>query len=103
MAAPTTRAELIEYGKRQLGHPVLEINVADEQIEDALDDTFTLYQDRHMDGVELMYLKYKVTEDLVDRIKARRDDVATGITTTTASTTITGIGATTHTFEENQR
>mgnify|MGYP003125157899 CR=1 FL=1 len=39
MAAPTTRAELIEYGKRQLGHPVLEINVADEQIEDALDDT----------------------------------------------------------------
>ena len=102
MASPTTRAELIEYGKRQLGHPVLEINVADEQIEDALDDTFTLYQDRHMDGVELMYLKYKVTEDLVDRIKARRDDVATGITTTTASTTITGIGATTHTFEENQ-
>ena len=102
MAAPTTRSELIEYGKRQLGHPVLEINVADEQIEDALDDTFTLYQDRHMDGVELMYLKYKVTEDLVDRIKARRDDVATGITTTTASTTITGIGATTHTFEENQ-
>ena len=102
MATPTTRAELIEYGKRQLGHPVLEINVADEQIEDALDDTFILYQDRHMDGVELMYLKYKVTEDFVDRIKARRDDVATGITTTTASTTITGIGATTHTFEENQ-
>ena len=39
MAQPNTRQELIDYGKRQLGAPVLEINVADEQIEDALDDT----------------------------------------------------------------
>ena len=60
---PSTRQELIEYGKRQLGHPVLEINVADEQIEDNLDDVFTLYQDRHMDGVEKMYLKHKITKD----------------------------------------
>ena len=56
MAQPNTRQGLIEYGKRQLGAPVLEINVADEQIEDALDDTIIFYQDRHMDGVEKMYL-----------------------------------------------
>ena len=52
MANPSTRQELVEYAKRQLGHPVLEINVADEQIEDNLDDTIIFYQDRHMDGVE---------------------------------------------------
>ena len=39
MASPSTRAGLVEYGKRQLGFPVLEINIADEQIEDLIDDT----------------------------------------------------------------
>ena len=34
MAQPSTRSELITYAKRQLGAPVLEINVADEQVED---------------------------------------------------------------------
>ena len=35
MAQPATRQELIDYGKRQLGSPVLEINVAEEQLDDA--------------------------------------------------------------------
>ena len=38
MAQPSTRGELIDYCKRQLGAPVLEINVADEQIEDIVYD-----------------------------------------------------------------
>ena len=38
MSQPSTRSELITYAKRQLGAPVLEINVADEQVEDLLDD-----------------------------------------------------------------
>ncbi len=99
---PSTRQELIEYGKRQLGHPVLEINVADEQIEDNLDDTFTLYQDRHMDGVEMIYMKHKVTQQLIDQIGAGADEKFVGLTTTTTSATITGIGSTTFDFEENQ-
>ena len=33
MAQPASRSELIAYCKRQLGAPVLEINVADEQID----------------------------------------------------------------------
>ena len=99
---PTTRQELIEYGKRQLGHPVLEINVADEQIEDNLDDTFTLYQDRHMDGVEMIYMKHKLTQQLIDQIGAGADEKYVGLTTTTTSATITGIGSTTFDFEENQ-
>ena len=37
MAQPSTRSELITYAKRQLGAPVLEINVADEQVDDILD------------------------------------------------------------------
>ena len=47
MATPTSRDELIEYAKRQLGAPVLEINVADEQVEDILDDAIQYFQDNH--------------------------------------------------------
>ena len=102
MASPATRSELVKYAKRQLGAPVLEINVADEQIEDLMDDAIQIYQNRHMDGVEMMYLKHQVTQNFLDAIKAKKDDVSTGITTTTGSATITGIGATTFSFEENQ-
>ena len=38
MAGPTSRAELQTYCKRQLGEPVLQINVAQEQIDDLTDD-----------------------------------------------------------------
>ena len=106
MAQPSTRQELIDYGKRQLGAPVLEINVADEQVEDALDDTITLYQDRHYDGVEKMYLKHKITKDFTDTIQATSAEgreTSLGITTTTSSSVnITGIGTTTFNFDETQ-
>ena len=46
MAQPSTRSELITYAKRQLGAPVLEINVADEQVEDLLDDAIQYFQER---------------------------------------------------------
>ena len=43
MAKPTTRKELVQYCKRQLGAPVLEINVDDDQIDDLVDDTFQFF------------------------------------------------------------
>ena len=54
MAKPTTRQELKDYCLRQLGAPVLEINVADEQVDDLLDDALQLFHERHFDGVERM-------------------------------------------------
>ena len=60
MAQPSSRSTLIDYCKRQLGAPLLEINVADEQTEDLLDDALQYFQERHFDGVERMYLKYKL-------------------------------------------
>ena len=46
MAQPSSREGLIDYAKRQLGFPVLEINVADEQFQDLLDDAIQIYQER---------------------------------------------------------
>ena len=91
MAQPSTRSELITYAKRQLGAPVLEINVADEQVEDLLDDAIQYFQERHFDGVYPTFLKYKITEDDIKRGRSRdgnSDNV--GITTQTATSTIDG-------------
>ena len=90
MSQPSTRSELIDYAKRQLGAPVLEINVAEEQVGDLLDDALQYFHERHFDGVAQAFLKYKITQDDIDRGRARGGDNNAGITTTTASATIDG-------------
>jgi hypothetical protein len=100
MAKPTTRKELVQYCKRQLGAPVLEINVDDDQIDDLVDDTFQYFNERHFDGVEKMYMKYKLSEEDINRGKAK-DTTGVGIVTTTAtSTAISGYGTTTSNWYE---
>ena len=99
MAQPSSRQGLIDYAKRQLGFPVLEINVADEQFSDLLDDAVQVYQERHYDGITRMYLKYKITQDDIDRGQARGGNTTLGITTTTATSTV-GL-STTFDLEEN--
>ncbi len=106
MAQPSTRQGLIDYCLRQLGAPVLEINVAEEQIEDLVDDAIQFFQERHFDGVQQTYLKYRITQDDVDRGLARPPGAptnsagSTGITSTSATSTIAGT-ATTFTYYEN--
>ena len=51
MSKPTSRQELIDYCLRRLGAPILEINLADEQIDDAVDDALQYFHERHFDGV----------------------------------------------------
>ena len=99
MAQPSSREGLIDYAKRQLGVPVLEINDADEQFQDLLDDAIQIYQERHYDGIARMYLKYKITQDDIDRGLARGGDSTLGITTTTTTSTV-GL-STTFNIEEN--
>ena len=104
MAKPSTRQGLIDYCLRQLGAPVLEINVDDEQLDDLTDDAIQLFNERHFDGVEKMYLKYKITQDDIDRGTANNktdSDNTVGIVTTTAtSTNISGLGTITSNWEE---
>jgi len=61
MANPTTRAELIEYCKRRLGDPVIEINVDDDQVEDRVDEALQYYQEFHSDATVRTFLKHLVT------------------------------------------
>tara|TARA_B100000287_G_scaffold399894_1_gene418627 strand:- start:3249 stop:4094 length:846 start_codon:yes stop_codon:yes gene_type:complete len=100
MAKPTSRAELKDYCLRQLGAPVLEINVADEQVEDLLDDALQLFHERHFDGVERMYLKHQLTQDDIDRGIATGTSGVGIVTTTGISTNVSGISSITSNFYE---
>lgn len=61
MAVPTTRTEFKEYCLRKLGKPVIEINVADEQVEDRIDESLKMFYDYHYDGYIKQYYKHQVT------------------------------------------
>ena len=100
MAQPASRTELINYCKRQLGAPVLEINVADEQIDDLVDDALQYFHERHFDGVTQTFLKYKVTQADIDRGRGRGGSNPVGLVTTTANSTIDG-SSVTFSYEEN--
>ena len=102
MSKPASRTELIDYAKRQLGAPVLEINVADEQVSDLVDDAFQFWNERHYDGVVKLPLKYQFTDDDI----SRGNGTVGIVTTTVTQPASTGIGTTagadaTFKFEEN--
>ena len=92
MAQPASRTDLINYCKRKLGAPVLEINVADEQIDDLVDDALQFFHERHFDGVQPTFLKYQFTQDDIDRGRAPAgNEPNAGIVTSTAEATIVAI------------
>ena len=105
MAKPASRTQLVDYCLRKLGAPVLEINVDDDQIDDLVDDAIQLFNERHFDGVERMYLKYEITQGDIDRgfgaDVSDSTNTAGIVTTTGTSTAISGYGTTTASFVEN--
>ena len=98
--AIANRDDFKDYCLRRLGAPVLEINVSHEQIEDLIDDGIQMYQERHFDGVERMYLKYKITQDDIDRGTGKNTDGVGIVTTTASSTNVSGIGTFTSNWYE---
>jgi hypothetical protein len=67
MAAPRTRAQFIDYCKRRLGHPVIQINVDDDQVEDRIDDALQFFHDYHFDGCEQIFMKHMIQQSDIDR------------------------------------
>jgi hypothetical protein len=96
---PSSRTDFKTYCLRQLGAPVLEINLASEQCEDLIDDALQMFQERTYDGAAQTYLKYKIRQGDIDRGKGPGSTDVVGITTTTATSTV-GITST-FSFEEN--
>ena len=94
MAQPSSRAELKEYCLKQLGKPVLEINVDDDQIDNLIDDAIQYYHERHYDGIERVFLKHKLVAAEKDILQSKP-----GLGTTT-SATVVGAGLTSINYVE---
>ena len=63
MATPASRTALSDYCLRALGHPVIEVNLDDDQIEDRIDEAVQYFQEYHSDAIIRNYRKHVVTAD----------------------------------------
>lgn len=79
MAIPASREQLKDWCLRQLGHPVIEINVDDDQVEDRIDEAFQYIQQFHYDGVERWYAKHQITQENIDNGWIPIDDKIIGV------------------------
>jgi hypothetical protein len=79
MATITSRELLKEYCLRQLGAPVIEINVDNDQVEDRIDDAFQFYREYHFDAVEKLYLKHEITATNISNQYIEIPDAIVGI------------------------
>ena len=61
MSAPSSKANLIDFCKRKLGHPVIELNLDTDQIDDRIDDAIQYWRDYHNDATQHLYLKHQIT------------------------------------------
>lgn len=66
MARVTTREGFKQHLLRNLGAPLLEINVAEEQLDDIVDEALSYYYDYHFDGSQKVYLAHQITQEDVD-------------------------------------
>lgn len=62
MTAPASRPDFKEYLLRNLGKPVIEINVSDDQVEDRIDEGLRYFWDYHFDGIDKTFYKYIITD-----------------------------------------
>lgn len=78
--AVTTRQGLIDYCRRALGEPVVELNIDDQQVEDRIDEAIEYFRLYHYDGVEKIYLKHLVTQNDIDQQSIPVPDLVYGVT-----------------------
>jgi hypothetical protein len=77
---PASRDEFREFCLRRLGAPLLEINVADDQVEDCIEMAFSYYYDYHYDATEKVYLARQVTQEDIDNKYLSIEDSVIGVT-----------------------
>lgn len=91
MANPTSRQGLIDYCLRQLGHPVIEINVDEDQLEDRVDEAIQFYRDFHYDATEKIYKSVLIEGSLIQITGVNAASFNNGSTITGSSSGATAI------------
>jgi hypothetical protein len=76
MASPNSRDTLIDYCKRRLGEPVIEINVDEDQLEDRVDESIQYFQEFHSDATFRAYVSHQLTStDVTNKYITTSSDV----------------------------
>ncbi len=71
VASPKNREEFKQYILSKLGAPVLQVNVADEQLDIAINDAFQYWNERsHFLGTERVYLTFPVDTPFVQHFSS---------------------------------
>ena len=79
MAKPNSKQTLIDYCLRQLGAPVIEINVDEDQLDDRIDEAMQFYNTYHDDASEKIFLKHQVTQTDIDNGYITTNDLVTDV------------------------
>lgn len=66
MATPRSKQELKEWILRELGSPVVEINLSEQQILDRIDDALEFWQEHHFDATQRVIFPHQVTQEDID-------------------------------------
>ena len=77
MARPNSKSTFKDYCLRNLGFGVIDINVSDDQVDDRIDEAIQYFSHYYFDGVEKMFLKYKITADDITRARSNATTTAT--------------------------
>jgi len=79
MAKPNSKQTLIDYCLRQLGAPVIEINIDEDQLDDRIDEALQFYNTYHDDASEKIFLKHQVTQTDIDNGYITTNDLVTDV------------------------
>lgn len=77
---PNSRVSFAQYCLRNLGAPVVEINVDDDQIDDRIDEALQYYTTYHYEGVVKTYLKHQITQENIDQGRVQLPSYVYGVT-----------------------
>jgi hypothetical protein len=80
VSTPRSRDEYRDWCLRKLGHPVVNINVDDDQVEDAIDEALQFFRDFHFDGVEHWYVSHQVDATDISNRYLEVDEDVIGVT-----------------------
>jgi hypothetical protein len=67
---PNSITSLADYCMQQLGSPVIDIHVAEEQVQNRIEDALDFFQEFHDDATERTYLTHKVRGNEIATVSA---------------------------------
>lgn len=76
---PQTKDELAERILEDLGAPVIKINIAQQQLNNAIDDAVDYWQRWHNEGQERTFLKITITQEMIDTNRIKLPDSVFGV------------------------